>query len=619
MGFSYTFHLSAKSHAVTNTNKVAQISRHNLRGYKGEEYDRSQIEILRGNETSILDEIKEIYHREFDEALERYNTGKRSDRQIADYLEYISGGKSDVAVEIIIQVGDKDFWEGKTDEERRQMTYIFRDQIRALEKLVPEFKVASAVIHYDEHSPHMHVVGVPVAEGYKRGLEKQVGKTKVFTSDRLSYLQDKMRENAERGMEMEQNRNLFGGIKLKDKEKGRNKDIPKSSMDEYGRIQEQTEHLKAVGRDLENKNNRLKNEAFYVEMKTEDLKAYADELLVSIEERKNTAERYNEALADLTEKYKKQSSQVKELEQTVEKEEEKLQGIQMISRTAAAARSRFDVYEEDIKDGMFSSHKAVVVEGLSVNSVKRLIEAGTIKGGAVEDAKDILSRAEDEAREIKWKARNQIREAEHIISQKNEIVQDAKKEADAVRSVATQEKGSILERAREEARKIVFAAQEQLKTLEEKIKSLTQEKRQLEHQKERMISEAQIQADKIVAKAHKDAGTGQLYREINKRLGIIPQVEVMKAHEAMMREWREFIKSPRSKPTEQDRRAFEELNVWYMEHKNKECREHGWYGNVARAMRKYIDLAEAPHTVEEVQKNIEKFIKEREMDRGISR
>lgn len=83
------------------------------------------------------------------------------------------------------------------------MSYIFKDQLRALEKLCPEFKIASAVVNYDESSPHIHIVGVPVVEGYKKGMEKQVAKAKVFTAERLSYLQEKMRENIERGMKLE--------------------------------------------------------------------------------------------------------------------------------------------------------------------------------------------------------------------------------------------------------------------------------------------------------------------------------------------------------------------------------------------------------------------------------
>jgi DNA repair exonuclease SbcCD ATPase subunit len=79
----------------------------------------------------------------------------------------------------------------------------------------------------------MHVVGVPVASGYKKGLSKQVSKTKVFTADRLSELQDKMRQKAEYGMNLEANKNLFEGFSINEKGEGRNFDIPKKSLDEY--------------------------------------------------------------------------------------------------------------------------------------------------------------------------------------------------------------------------------------------------------------------------------------------------------------------------------------------------------------------------------------------------
>ncbi len=233
MAFSYSFHLSSKSHSVSTINKIGQVSKHNLREYESKDYDRNQIEILRGSDVSILDSVKQIYHEEFDDALKKYNEGKRADRKIGDYLTHISDSRGDVACEFIIQIGDKDFWRDFGMQEKKQMSYIFKDQIRALEKLVPELKIASAVIHYDESSPHMHIVGVPVATGYQKGMEKQVAKTKVFTAERLRYLQDRMRENAEKGMRLPENANLFAGVELKEKEKGRNKDIPKKYLEEF--------------------------------------------------------------------------------------------------------------------------------------------------------------------------------------------------------------------------------------------------------------------------------------------------------------------------------------------------------------------------------------------------
>lgn len=229
MAFSYSFHLSSKGHSVSNKSKVSQVSKHNLREYKSASYDRSQIEILRGSQ-SILEDMAALYHREFDDVLERYNSRqKRIDRRIDDYFEHVSRSRGDVGAEIIIQIGDRDFWKSKSLAEKKKMSYIFQDQVRSLEQLCPSFKVVSAVVHYDESSPHMHIVGVPVASGYKKGMEKQVAKTKVFTKDSLAMLQNEMRRRAEKGLKL--NLGLFQDVHLKAKEKGRNKDIPKYSLE----------------------------------------------------------------------------------------------------------------------------------------------------------------------------------------------------------------------------------------------------------------------------------------------------------------------------------------------------------------------------------------------------
>lgn len=74
------------------------------------------------------------------------------------------------------------------------MSEVFDYILECLQKLLLEFKIANAVIHLDEASPHMHVVGVPVWEGAKRGLSKKVSKRNIFTPQILSViLQDKLR------------------------------------------------------------------------------------------------------------------------------------------------------------------------------------------------------------------------------------------------------------------------------------------------------------------------------------------------------------------------------------------------------------------------------------------
>lgn len=69
----------------------------------------------------------------------------------------------------------------------------------------------------DEDSPHMHVVGVLVGTGYKKGMSKQVSKRKVFTKEVLSLvLQDKLRAFAN------EKAKIVLGEQIREKSKGRN-------------------------------------------------------------------------------------------------------------------------------------------------------------------------------------------------------------------------------------------------------------------------------------------------------------------------------------------------------------------------------------------------------------
>ena len=113
------------------------------------------------------------------------------------------------------------YWEDKSLEEKYKMTEVFENQLKDLKEIVPDFYIANATIHFDENSPHMHIVGVLVKEYCKTGMERQVGKTSIFTKESLVVIQDKMRERCINEF------NIVYGLdsKLKEKEKGKNRDI----------------------------------------------------------------------------------------------------------------------------------------------------------------------------------------------------------------------------------------------------------------------------------------------------------------------------------------------------------------------------------------------------------
>ena len=121
------------------------------------------------------------------------------------------------------------YWKDKSKEEKYKMIEVFKNQIVDLEKIVPSFKVANATIHFDESSPHLHIVGVPFKENCKTGMNRQVGKSDVFNVESLKDIQKELRESCIK----EFNRVYNLDMKLKEKEQGRNQDYRVSQMKDY--------------------------------------------------------------------------------------------------------------------------------------------------------------------------------------------------------------------------------------------------------------------------------------------------------------------------------------------------------------------------------------------------
>ena len=226
---------SLSNNAIQNARGLSRVDKHNYRKYDN---NTELIEIIRGT-SSLYDDVKKLYEKEFKEAVDEYNSRQtRDDRKITDYFKKISdNSKNDLACEIIIELGDKKYWDTKDDKFKHKMTNVFKEQVSDLEEQLPNFKIASAIIHYDETSPHLHIVGVPIKYKNKNGMKKQVGKGDVFTRDSLRRLQDKMRTLCIASFNKEYGLNDI----LKKKEKGRNKDINVKDMGNYQAMKDQME------------------------------------------------------------------------------------------------------------------------------------------------------------------------------------------------------------------------------------------------------------------------------------------------------------------------------------------------------------------------------------------
>lgn len=202
MGVSISFHISTGAKTKAS---LGNADKHNERKYKKHSLENSNSainfehtkfnEVLIGSR-ELFQDVKKLYKEEFQSVVDEYNEKqKRADRKIYDYFEKIAENKkTNLYTEIVVQVGDIEFWKDKNIDERKKMVDVFKTQLDLIQEFYPHFKIANATIHLDESSPHMHIIGVcssdkellkknfPDKELKKsRGLTKYVSQKEVFT------------------------------------------------------------------------------------------------------------------------------------------------------------------------------------------------------------------------------------------------------------------------------------------------------------------------------------------------------------------------------------------------------------------------------------------------------
>ena len=310
---------SMNNNAIQNAKQLSTADKHNYRKYDNRQ---DEIVVIKGT-TSLYNDVLHFYKNEFEKARLEYNNKQtRDDRKINDYFKKISNNsKSDLAVQIIIELGDKKFWDTKSMTYKHKMTNVFIKQVDDLELLLPNFKICSAIIHYDETSPHLHIVGVPIKYNCKTGMSMQVGKTDVFTRNSLKELQDKMRILCIE----EYNKEYDLDATLKKKLKGRNKDIHVSDMINYQDTKDLIEKSQKNLEIINNNSIELDKDTINIKEKILSLKKASlkkGTYLLSNEDKK-ILENYIDKIDKTNNEYKKingLSSSLNSLNQTIKKD-----------------------------------------------------------------------------------------------------------------------------------------------------------------------------------------------------------------------------------------------------------------------------------------------------------
>ena len=145
---------------------------HNSRKFKAENVDGSRTHL---NIDYCNENIKDVYHELFDEALERYNEKQtRADRKIENYYEKIRNSKQEKPFhELILQIGDKENMSAES-ENGQLARQVLDEYYRGFQERNPNLKVFSAHLHMDEATPHLHIDFVPFTTGSNRGLDTRV-------------------------------------------------------------------------------------------------------------------------------------------------------------------------------------------------------------------------------------------------------------------------------------------------------------------------------------------------------------------------------------------------------------------------------------------------------------
>ena len=462
---SVSMHIGSGKNAINNMDKIKRADLHNNRKYKNNRNEEIDLSLSKYNITlvgtkNITTDIKEFYKTEFGEALYNYNKKQqREDRKIIDYLEKMNNDtKSNIAVEIIFQIGDKEDWENKSLEDKQKTVEIFKKAIPILQE--KNIKCFNASLHLDETSPHLHLLAVPVIENQTRGLEKQVSQNKVIT---LKVLND-IRKEVEKAFIEEYNK-IYGT----------NKELKKGC--------EITEHLQV--QDYKDTKKIL-----------EVTKKVTDKQILKEKIEKD----YNNITNELTKLEKEKEVKKQEIEKIKEDNE-------AVNKILSSNKETIDTLREELSN-QYKDIRNLENQKDSNNSIMEMYKNNVAEAKEkIDSLKKLYNKLEDEkTEEIKKieELKQQIEEQNRIrIGQENII-----KQLEDSKTLREDRKKRLKELEEENT-----ALQEKIKVVESNIKVYSNQLTKLETEEKELVSTVEIKQEQ---KDNKDKK-----KQLNKLLRIL--------------------------------------------------------------------------------------------------
>lgn len=355
---------------------------HNSRKFhaKNTDPERSCLNVEYCNEN-----VKDVYHELFDEALALYNEKQtRSDRRIDDYYEKIRSGKQEKPFhEIILQIGDKNNMGAKT-ENGQLAAKVLDKYMRDFQRRNPTLRVFSAYLHMDEATPHLHIDFVPYTTGSKRGLDTRVSLKQALSA--LGFKGGTRREtelNQWVAYEKEQLATVMLEHGIEWEKKGTHeKHLSVLDFEKKERAKEVVELEQSIS-DGKERLSDIQIQQKKAEQETEQIRQEGEAIRQEVSELSETGNLLKEQTATLTEDKEKLLSDNEKLE----KQQKKLQQeIEKIVQSKAVMERNIHAYDEDERwqlpePGALMSAKAYKDKKAMplVEKLKEAIKALTIK------------------------------------------------------------------------------------------------------------------------------------------------------------------------------------------------------------------------------------------------
>lgn len=250
------------------------------------------------NRTYVKESIETAYDTCFGQALKDYNARqKRKDRQKHDYITEIrnSKNKEKVFYENVVQIGSKNDTavadkNGCMTEEAEKAAKVLEKYAQTFQERNPRLYLFNCVLHMDEAIPHLHMDYIPVAHGYKSGMETRNSLTKAL--QQMGFDKAKSRNENETVAWQKREREYLTelcreqGIEIDVLGISRdNLTLPeyKAAMRKVGSLEDQADKIKENNMEQSHENIQLKVEARKLNADVEQLEERAVELAGQIE------------------------------------------------------------------------------------------------------------------------------------------------------------------------------------------------------------------------------------------------------------------------------------------------------------------------------------------------